>query len=171
MSNFKSTKTDGSESLFGEVIFSYTRAQAIEGGVLIDWPNGIASLLISTNLVENIGSHPRRQVSPVSALNAALSQPSKSLKPWASVATSANGSTCSRLEENDAQKTRATSSGFANHLGRLFIIAYGDEGAMPQVSGIRPFDECDLADQLRFRSRALPSSMNAAARADDRHAI
>jgi hypothetical protein len=29
-------KTDGSESVFGEVIFSYTRAQAIEGGVLID---------------------------------------------------------------------------------------------------------------------------------------
>jgi hypothetical protein len=26
MGNFKSTKTDGSESLFGEVIFSYTRA-------------------------------------------------------------------------------------------------------------------------------------------------
>ena len=36
MSNFQSNKTDGSESLFGEVIFSYTRAQAIEGGVLID---------------------------------------------------------------------------------------------------------------------------------------
>lgn len=36
MSNFKSTKTDGSESLFGEVIFSYTRAQAIADGVLID---------------------------------------------------------------------------------------------------------------------------------------
>ena len=27
MSNFQSNKTDGSESLFGEVIFSYTRAQ------------------------------------------------------------------------------------------------------------------------------------------------
>ena len=36
MSNFKSTKTDGSESLFGEVIFSYTRAQAIADRVLID---------------------------------------------------------------------------------------------------------------------------------------
>jgi hypothetical protein len=36
MSNFQSNKTDGSESLFGEVISSYTRAQAIEGGVLID---------------------------------------------------------------------------------------------------------------------------------------
>ena len=36
MSNFQSSKTDGSESVFGEVIFSYTRAQAIEGGVLID---------------------------------------------------------------------------------------------------------------------------------------
>ena len=30
------TKTDGSESLFGEVIFSYTRAQAIADRVLID---------------------------------------------------------------------------------------------------------------------------------------
>jgi hypothetical protein len=36
MSNFQSTKTDGSESLFGEVIFSYTRAQAIADRVLID---------------------------------------------------------------------------------------------------------------------------------------
>ena len=27
MSNFKSTKTERSESLFGEVIFSYTRAR------------------------------------------------------------------------------------------------------------------------------------------------
>jgi hypothetical protein len=31
-----SNKTDGSESLFGEVIFSYTRAQAIADRVLID---------------------------------------------------------------------------------------------------------------------------------------
>jgi hypothetical protein len=36
MSNFKSTKTERSESLFGEVIFSYTRAQAIADRVLID---------------------------------------------------------------------------------------------------------------------------------------
>jgi hypothetical protein len=36
MSNFKSTKTDGSESLFGEIIFSYTRAQAIADRVLVD---------------------------------------------------------------------------------------------------------------------------------------
>ena len=36
MSNFQSNKTDGSESLFGEVIFSYTRAQAIADRVLID---------------------------------------------------------------------------------------------------------------------------------------
>ena len=36
MSNFKSTKTDGSESPFGEVVFSYTRAQAIADRVLID---------------------------------------------------------------------------------------------------------------------------------------
>ena len=46
-------------------------------------------------------------------------------------------------------------SSFANHLRRLFIIAHGDEGAMPQVPGIRPFDECDLADQLRFDPAAL----------------
>ena len=36
MSNFQSNKTDDSESLFGEVIFSYTRAQAIADRVLID---------------------------------------------------------------------------------------------------------------------------------------
>ena len=58
----------------------------------------------ATNLVENIGSHPRRPVSPVSALNAALSRPSKSRKARAFVATSANGSTCSRLKEDDAQR-------------------------------------------------------------------
>ena len=36
MSNFKSIKRDRSESLFGEVIFSYTRAQAIADRALID---------------------------------------------------------------------------------------------------------------------------------------
>jgi hypothetical protein len=36
MSKFKSTKTERSESLFGEVIFSYTRAQAIADGELVD---------------------------------------------------------------------------------------------------------------------------------------
>ena len=36
MSNFQSNKTDGSESLFGKVIFSYTRAQAIADRVLVD---------------------------------------------------------------------------------------------------------------------------------------
>ena len=36
MSNFKSTKTEYSGSLFGEVIFSYTRAQAIVDRVLVD---------------------------------------------------------------------------------------------------------------------------------------
>jgi len=36
MSNFKSTKTDCSESLLGDIIFSYTRAQAIADRVLID---------------------------------------------------------------------------------------------------------------------------------------
>jgi hypothetical protein len=32
---------------------------------------------------------------------------------------------------------------------------FGDEGAMPQVPGIRPFDECDLIDQFRFDPAAL----------------
>jgi hypothetical protein len=36
MSNFKSTKTEHSGSLFGELIFSYTRAQAIADRVLVD---------------------------------------------------------------------------------------------------------------------------------------
>jgi hypothetical protein len=36
MSNFKSTKTERSESLFGEIIFSYARAQAIADRVLVD---------------------------------------------------------------------------------------------------------------------------------------
>jgi hypothetical protein len=46
-------------------------------------------------------------------------------------------------------------SSFANYLRRLLIVARGDEGAMPQVPGIRPFDECDLADQVRFDPAAL----------------
>jgi hypothetical protein len=36
MRNFQSIKTDGSESLSGEIIFSYTRAQAIADRVLVD---------------------------------------------------------------------------------------------------------------------------------------
>src|SRR4029434_8566949 len=36
MSNFQSIKTDSSQSLFGAVIFSYTRAQAIADRVLND---------------------------------------------------------------------------------------------------------------------------------------
>ena len=44
-------------------------------------------------------------------------------------------------------------SSFANHLRRLFIIAHGDEGAMRQVPGVRPFDELDLADQFHSRAR------------------
>jgi hypothetical protein len=46
--------------------------------------------------------------------------------------------------------TRQGDSSFSNHLARLFIIAHGDEGAMPQVPGITPFDEGDLANQLGF---------------------
>ena len=40
-------------------------------------------------------------------------------------------------------------SSFANHLRRLFIIAHGDEGAMPQMPSIGPFNKRDLADQFR----------------------
>jgi hypothetical protein len=39
-------------------------------GLVVLGENGIASLLISTNLVENIGSHLRRPVNRVSAWNA-----------------------------------------------------------------------------------------------------
>jgi hypothetical protein len=46
-------------------------------------------------------------------------------------------------------------SSFTNHLRRLFIVTHSDEGAMPQVPGIRPFDESDLAYQLRFDPSAL----------------
>ena len=62
--------------------------------------------LISTNLVENTGLHPRRPVSPVNASNAVLYQSSKSLNPWASVVTSASGSTSSRLEDDDAAEVK-----------------------------------------------------------------
>ena len=47
-----------------------------------------------------------------------------------------------------AQVSRTTSAGFLS--SRI-----ADEGAMPQVSGVRPFNECDLADQLRFDPAAL----------------
>jgi hypothetical protein len=43
---------------------------------------------------------------------------------------------------------------FGAVVGRVCLdrpsIAHGGEGAMPQVSGRRPFDEFHLADQLRF---------------------
>jgi hypothetical protein len=51
--------------------------------------------------------------------------------------------------------TRQGDSSFSNHLARLFIIAHGDERAMPQMPGFSPFDECDLAYQLRFDPPAL----------------
>jgi hypothetical protein len=38
------------------------------------------------------------------------------------------------------------SSSFANDFRQLLVIAHGDKSAMPQVAGIRPFDEGDLAD-------------------------
>ena len=46
-------------------------------------------------------------------------------------------------------------SSFANYLRRLFIIAHGDEGAMPQVPGIGLFDKRDLADQFRCNPPAF----------------
>jgi hypothetical protein len=45
--------------------------------------------------------------------------------------------------------------GFANHFRRLFAIAHGDEGAMPQMSSIRPFNECNLTDEFRFNPAAV----------------
>jgi hypothetical protein len=38
-------------------------------------------------------------------------------------------------------------SSLTNNLRRLFVISHADEGAMPQVPGIRPLDESDLADE------------------------
>ncbi len=46
-------------------------------------------------------------------------------------------------------------SSFANHLRSLLVVAHGEEGAMTQVPGIRPFEESDLADQFRFDPAAL----------------
>ena len=39
---------------------------------------------------------------------------------------------------------------FTNHRRRFLVVAQADEGAMTQVPGVRPFDECDSANQLRF---------------------
>jgi hypothetical protein len=36
---------------------------------------------------------------------------------------------------------------------RLFIIAHGDEGAMPQVPGIRPLDEATLETRFGLTQR------------------
>jgi hypothetical protein len=47
------------------------------------------------------------------------------------------------------------SSSFPNHLRRFLVIAHGNEGAMPQVPSIRPFDESDLANELWFDPPAL----------------
>jgi hypothetical protein len=44
---------------------------------------------------------------------------------------------------------------FANHPRRLLVIAHGDKSAMTQVPSICPFEECDLADGLRFNPAAL----------------
>jgi hypothetical protein len=58
------------------------------------------------------------------------------------------------LKENAAfESSSSISSSFADYL--LFIIAHGNEGAMPHVPGISPFEECHLVDQLRFDPTAL----------------
>ena len=66
MSNFQSNKTDGSESLFGEVIFSYTRARAIADRVLIDvTPTALEAgfrfpTAVTGNLMAEIETIPRQ---------------------------------------------------------------------------------------------------------------
>jgi hypothetical protein len=46
-------------------------------------------------------------------------------------------------------------SSFSNHLRRLLVIAQTDKSAMPQVPGVRPLDEGDLADELWFDPSAF----------------
>jgi len=46
-------------------------------------------------------------------------------------------------------------SGFANNGPRLLVIANGNESAVPQVSGIRPFHKGDLDHQPRFEPTAF----------------
>jgi hypothetical protein len=38
---------------------------------------------------------------------------------------------------------------------RVVFGAHGDKGAMPQVPGVCPFEECDLADELPFDPTAV----------------
>jgi hypothetical protein len=44
---------------------------------------------------------------------------------------------------------------FLDHLRRLLVIAQTDKSAMPQVPGVRPLDEGDLADELWFDPSAF----------------
>src|SRR4051812_42966225 len=37
----------------------------------------------------------------------------------------------------------------------LFVVAHPDEIAVPEMAGLRPLDECHLADELRFYPAAL----------------
>jgi hypothetical protein len=50
------------------------------------------------------------------------------------------------IERESAFDLQSINSSFATRFRRLFVISHGDEGAMAQVTGIRPFDEGDLAD-------------------------
>jgi hypothetical protein len=50
--------------------------------------------------------------------------------------------------------TREDSS-FANNLRWPLVVAHADKGAVPQMSGVCPFDVGDLANQLRFDPTAL----------------
>jgi hypothetical protein len=48
---------------------------------------------------------------------------------------------------------------FPDEPRRAFVIAHGDEAAMPQMTGIGPFNECHLANQVRFDPTALFQSL------------
>jgi hypothetical protein len=56
----------------------------------------------------------------------------------------------------ERKETNSSSlSSLANHLRSLPVIAHGDEGAMTQVPGVRPFYKSDLAYQLWVDPAAL----------------
>ena len=42
-------------------------------------------------------------------------------------------------------RQKSAFSTLANYFRSLLVIEHGDEGAMPQMPGICPFDKCDLA--------------------------
>src|SRR5688572_8176040 len=48
---------------------------------------------------------------------------------------------------------------FARDFARRFVVAHSQEFAVTKVSGFRPFNEADLADQLRFYPAAFLHSL------------